>query len=572
MTFCLLKLGFRSLGLLCVLGASVSCSSLDREAFTFTNYELTAQLDPEQHRLGVRGKITLRNDSSTPQKIAVLQISSSLDWRSVRAGDKALQFVRQPYTSDIDHTGGLSEALVTLPQQVAPKGTVDLDIAYEGVILLDAARLMRIGTPEDVANNSDWDRIDASFTGVRGVGYVAWYPIATEAADLSQGYELSETLGRWKAREAESRMSLMFASTQKSKILFSGHADGFVVTPDEGMVKLGAFSINRLGTNVPTFALAGYKTIAVKGLSTINFLPGKEAAAESYADALGSLDPLPQARGPKELQVAELPDAGAAPFVCQGLLLTPLKTVRGENRLTLVYALARQEAASPHPWIQEGLAHFAQVLDIEHQRGRKAALDYLDAHRSLLVETEKQVTSTDAGGPADERSLINTTDEIYLQSKAMWVWWMLREMVGDAELNVGLSNYSASEDKAPSYLQALLERPAERDLGRFFDDWVYHDRGLPNLKIESAFSSKARENAFLVTVTVANLGQAGAEVPLTVKFAGGEVTQRLEVRAKSKGVIRVETPSAAQQIVVNDGSVPESDVTNNVFKLEAAEK
>ena len=91
------------------------CFSLDREAFSFTNYDLNVQVDPEQHRLGVRGKITLRNDSSTPQKIAVLQISSSLDWRSIKAGDKAVQFVTQPYTSDIDHTGGLSEAIVTLP-------------------------------------------------------------------------------------------------------------------------------------------------------------------------------------------------------------------------------------------------------------------------------------------------------------------------------------------------------------------------------------------------------------------------------------------------------------------------
>jgi hypothetical protein len=37
-------------------------------------------------------------------------------------------------------------------------------------------------------------------------------------------------------------------------------------------------------------------------------------------------------------------------------------------------------------------------------------------------------------------------------------------------------------------------------------------------------------------------------------------------------VIRVETPGASQEIVVNDGSVPESDMTNNTFKVESAEK
>src|SRR6266581_9315435 len=106
---------------LCVLcGSALNSSALDREAFSFTNYDLNVQIDPEQHRLGVRGTVTLRNDSSTPQKIAVLQVSSSLDWRSVKAGDKAVQFVSQPYTSDIDHTGSLSEAIVTLPEVIGP--------------------------------------------------------------------------------------------------------------------------------------------------------------------------------------------------------------------------------------------------------------------------------------------------------------------------------------------------------------------------------------------------------------------------------------------------------------------
>src|ERR1700688_1270093 len=125
--------------LLCVLWASVvNAFSLDREAFTFTSYDLSVRIEPEQQRLGVRGKITLRNDSATPQRIAVLQISSSLDWRSIRASEKPLQFVSQSYTSDIDHTGALSEAIVTLPQTIAPKGAVELEIAYEGVITLDA--------------------------------------------------------------------------------------------------------------------------------------------------------------------------------------------------------------------------------------------------------------------------------------------------------------------------------------------------------------------------------------------------------------------------------------------------
>ena len=132
----------------------------------------------------------------------MLQISSSLSWRSITANGKALQFVSQPYTSDIDHTGALSEAIVTLPEAIRSEGTVDLEIAYEGVIMLDATRLTRIGAPEDQANSSDWDQISPNFTAVRGIGYVAWYPIATECrVTLSEGKSLFEVVGRWRARE-----------------------------------------------------------------------------------------------------------------------------------------------------------------------------------------------------------------------------------------------------------------------------------------------------------------------------------------------------------------------------------
>src|SRR5215471_15914522 len=119
---------------LCVLCGSGFAFSLDREAFTITKYDLEVRIEPEQQRLGARGKITLRNDSAQAQKVVALQISSSLSWRSIRVDGKPVQFLSQPYESDIDHTGALSEAVVTLPAEVKPKDSVEIEIGYEGVI------------------------------------------------------------------------------------------------------------------------------------------------------------------------------------------------------------------------------------------------------------------------------------------------------------------------------------------------------------------------------------------------------------------------------------------------------
>jgi aminopeptidase N len=195
-------------------------------------------------------------------------------------------------------------------------------------------------------------------------------------------------------------------------------------------------------------------------------------------------------------------------------------------------------------------------------------------HRSALsaAESEKQKQAAPLRSEDEvNRSLVNTSDEELYRSKAMCVWWMLRDMLGDAALKKALASYHPEQDKEPSYMPRLIQAQTQRDLEWFFDDWVYRDRGLPDFKVESVFPRKTLTEGYMLTITVNNLGTAGAEVPLTVKSAGGEITKRIEVRAKSNAVIRVEVSALPAEVVVNDGSVPESDTTNNTFKVEANE-
>jgi aminopeptidase N len=222
------------------------------------------------------------------------------------------------------------------------------------------------------------------------------------------------------------------------------------------------------------------------------------------------------------------------------------------------------------PWIEEGLAHFAQALYLERERGRPAALDYMALHRFALGQVDAQTTAPRSEDEVN-RSLVKTTSEELYRSKSMYVWWMLRDMVGEAALKKALAAYRSKQDKDPSYMPHLIAAQTQRDLEWFFDDWVYRDRGLPDFKVESVFSRKSMSGSYMLTITLDNLGTAGAEVPVIVKYNGGEIMQRLEVQAKGKAVTRVEVPAAPQEVVVNDGSVPESDMTNNTFKIEVSD-
>jgi hypothetical protein len=146
-------------------------------------------------------------------------------------------------------------------------------------------------------------------------------------------------------------------------------------------------------------------------------------------------------------------------------------------------------------------------------------------------------------------------------------------MVGETALQHALAAYRASADREPTYFQKLLELQTKHDLEWFFDDWVYRDRGLPDFRIATAFSRKllsssGQGNEYQVTVTVENSGSAGAEVPVTVHTAKGEKVVRVLVRAHDKGYARVELPELPTRVVVNDGSVPESNMSNNVYDFQ----
>ena len=570
-----------SLILAVVLGSLASGFSLDREAFTFTEYDLKVQVEPEQQRLAVRGTVTLRNDSPAPQKNAVLQISSSLTWLSFQVVGRSVQFVRQPYVSDIDHTGELSEAIIALPKDVPPGDSVELTLGYEGVISLDATRLTRIGLSQTAAIHSDWDEIGRGFSAVRGAGYVAWYPVAMEAGNLSEGTSLFEVLGRWKTKARDARMRIRFEyasladDANSPLILCIGKTMPGVTRGQSSSSHSTDCSYEPVGMSVPGFVAAEYEFLHRPNLEIAHRAENK-TKAEKFAQAADAAAPFVKdwfGAARQKAQVVELFDGGASPFESGAMLLTPLNDADQKLlEIALVHELVHAAFPSRRPWIFEGAAHFAQAAYREQKESRAAALGLLELHRLAILEAEKAVAAPSKDAPATDDSLIATAIDEFYRSKAAYVWWMLRDMLGEETVKKALAAYQPDQDKDPAYLQHQLEAQSKRDLQWFFDDWVYHDRGLPDFRVESAYPRQASQGNYLVTVTIENLANAGAEVPVTVRFDGGEMTQRVGVRGKARGVVRVTTPKLPTEVTVNDGSVPESDLANNVLKVESAGK
>ena len=542
--------------------------TLDRNAFTFLNWNLNLRIEPASESLFARGKVTLRNDSERPQKHASLQISSSLRWASIRLNGAVLPFATEQLRSDLDHSGKVQEAVLNLPAAVAPGAAIELEVGYSGTVSLDTTRLAQIGVPIEVRTATDYDRITPTFTCLRGVGHVLWFPVSLEPALLSDGNKVFQETSAWAVRHSTSSMTVRMDGNEETSHHWNANAQ-IVRIEFAGAVSSLDMIWQHLGLAGPVLIGGQYQELvataspAAAAAFKVAFFSEHANEANDYARVIRETPSMIVGRSKIPAQLIELPEAQDSTFEADTMLLTALKPIdRKSLEVTLAYVLTHQSLWSPRAWIYAGAAHFAQALMRERQDGRAAAIAYMEQRLAPLT-----LEDSGAADLVKSNSLVNTTSEVFYRTKAMYVWWMLREIVGQRAVLDALQHYEPDADKEPSYVQKLLEKNAHQDLEWFFDDWVYQDRGLPEFTISNGYARPSLQGIYLVSATIENQGGAAAEVPIVVHTQNGDVPSRIRVPAHGKTALRVEVSSRPLDITVNDGSVPEVDRTDNTTSV-----
>jgi hypothetical protein len=560
-----------------------SAEDAERLAVTFTGFDLDVRLHAAEKHIAVRALVTVRNDGKVPLAHIPLQISSSLNWERVRLNGKDMAIQVATLNSDADHTGQLHEVAVPLAQPLAPGADLQLDVTYSGAIAASAQRLLAIGTPEDVALHSDWDGIGASFTGLRGFGNVVWYPVSSVPVILGDGARLFDEMGEHKLRMAGAhfrlRLTLEFPHGQAPTVaLINGHPAPLAVTDaatagaDVAGVATCDTGDSILGFEAPSLFVA-VRTSHAGTNTKLWTLPEDDGAVQPWITASNAVTPFLQGwlgqKPRSQLTILDLPDAQDAPFETGALLAASIREASADQLDgVLAHALTHAWVQSPRAWLSEGVAHFIGTLWVEKQRGRDQALASLDASRAALALAEPVSPGQGPGQP-----LALAISPIFYRTKATYVLWMLRDIAGDAALSAALRAYDPNQDLARdtgrSSFEKLLEQSSPRhDLSSFFSEWVDTDKGLPDLNIAGVFPTTPTPDSWLVAVNVANNGYASAEVPVTVRSEANSVTRRVLVPARGKGVVRILIQQKPAEVQVNDGTVPETQASVHVTRLD----
>ncbi len=541
-----------------------------RAAVTFTAYDFDIHLVPREHTLAVRARLDLRNDGDQPLIIIPLQISSSLHWEGVSLDGKRLPIDVTKVNSDADHTGQLSEAAVELPAPLAPKSTLRLEGVYSGPVELDARRLLALGTPDDLAEHSDWDRISEDFTGLRGFGDIVWYPVSSVPALLGDQAKVFAEIGSQKLRQSDAtvsmRVSIEFYGAAPNLAVLDGHIvpmekpSAMPTTEYPGVVAC-SLPATKLGLAVPTLFIAS-RTYQESANVRIYVREENAANAQGVMTAATMAKPVvEQWLGSKPKQpvtVVDLPETGDSAYEQGPVLFLGLAADPPEKLAEpMSHALAHAYFVSPQEWLNEGVAAFIGTLWTEHIHDRTLALEQLEASRNALAFAEPA-----SPGDAAGEDLLHASDSIYYRTKAAYVLWMLRDIVGDKPLAAMLQAYDPTADTTSDYFEHVVERASGKDLKWFFDDWVYRDRGLPDLSIAAVNSSPAgHEGQYLVAVDISNDGSAEVEVPVTVRSHDSTLTERVRLDGKAKTVHRMLVNGEPIEVIVNDGTVPEVQAT-----------
>jgi hypothetical protein len=540
----------------------------ERQAITFLAYDLEVHLRPREHGMAVRARMQVRNDSSAPLNRLALQVSSTLQWTGVRVADVPAAFEQHPVKSDIDHTGALEEAVIPLAKPLAPQQSIGVDVTYEGSAAFSATRLEQIGTPADVAESSDWDRVSDEFVGLRGLGNVAWYPVASVPVALGDGARFFTEAAAERQRQSQATVSMHVTEEYFGEAPTLAVLDGqtFALTPtspaDASVPGIVTCTLppTKVGFASPSLFLLRRTAKEGEGLKVFARTEDVDNA-QAYISAAALVAPLihrwlgNEARG--ALNIVDLPEHGDAPFEDQGTLFADVQGTE-PSRLTdaLIHSLTHVYFRSPYSWLDEGVPSFMTSLWLEQNRGREIAIQQLDNNRGALSLAEPSSQTTDG------EALLAARDPVYYRTKATYVFWMLRDLVGDEALGRALHSYQPGSDTAGTGFEQVAERASGKDLKWFFEDWVYHDHGLPDFSIAGVYPNKASvPGSYIVSVDVANSGTAEAQVPVSVSSATATVTEWLRIPARSSVSHRFVLQGQPEEVAVNDGTVPEVETS-----------
>ncbi len=174
--------------------------------------------------------------------------------------------------------------------------------------------------------------------------------------------------------------------------------------------------------------------------------------------------------------------------------------------------------------ISEGLAEFSAAMLIHHEKG--------EAQRRVLMRRWENMyangRSADSERPINRTDGTRTGDTVVTYNRAGFVFWMLREVMGEEAMLAGMKSFVAKwKDGVPTdggldfpliedFVAALRgHAPDQARFDAFVDQWIY-GKALPEFKVDNVVAEKSGDGS-IVHGSISNAGTGNVAVTVRVQ-------------------------------------------------------
>ena len=236
--------------------------------------------------------------------------------------------------------------------------------------------------------------------------------------------------------------------------------------------------------------VAPYDTIVGGGIRLFHFSADSLGARRTYANAQAALRLLGSWFGPQRalfnVTIAEIPDGWGSQASLVGGIIQSAAVFRdpgrsGELYHELSHLWNARDTDTPSPRWNEGLASFLEGLMREQLDGWT---NRRESERRRIAWMQGRIASDSVlrVTPLIEYGRRGVTDYSYSVGELMFATFY--DLVGEAEFNAIVGGYYQQFTNGGSTLDfvALAKRTSSRNLGRFFDDWLFTTRWTEQLR------------------------------------------------------------------------------------------
>jgi aminopeptidase N len=160
-----------------------------------------------------------------------------------------------------------------------------------------------------------------------------------------------------------------------------------------------------------------------------------------------------------------------------------------------------------HAWLKESWATYCSTLWYEDWFDRDHML--LDLYHNAMgyfSETKRYIRSVVTRKFDSSWELFDN----HLYPGGAWRLHMLRRLVGDTQFFAGvkeyLREYRGKTVETIDFMR-MLEKHSGMSLSEFFDQWIYHPKGYPKIKLSFSYDQDKKLGTFTVEQTQVDLGK-----------------------------------------------------------------